>query len=150
MVVYGNLIRQAYKDVPVILGGIEASLRRLAHYDYWSDRLKRSVLLDSGADLISYGMGELSIPEIAEALDAGIKVEDITYVPGTVYRTRSLDQVYDVQVLPSYEESEGRESKLCKKLLYPVSEYRSFSAGNGWRSPTGSISMWCRTRLPSR
>ena len=57
-VVYGNLIRRVYKNTPIILGGIEASLRRLAHYDYWSDRLKRSILLDSGADLISYGMGE--------------------------------------------------------------------------------------------
>ena len=102
--VYGNLIRQAYKDVPVILGGIEASLRRLAHYDYWSDRLKRSVLLDSGADLISYGMGEHSIPEIAEALDAGLDVKDITFVPGTVYRTKSLDGISDALRLPSYEE----------------------------------------------
>ena len=66
-VVYGNLIRRTYKKTPVILGGIEASLRRMAHYDYWSDKLKRSILLDSGADLISYGMGERSIVEIAEA-----------------------------------------------------------------------------------
>ena len=69
--VYGNLIRQVYKKTPIILGGIEASLRRLAHYDYWSNKLKRSVLLDSGADIISYGMGEHSIIEIAEALDSG-------------------------------------------------------------------------------
>ena len=81
-VVYGNLIRQTYRDVPVILGGIEASLRRLAHYDYWSDRLKRSVLLDSGADIISYGMGERSIVEIAEALDSGISVKDLTILTG--------------------------------------------------------------------
>ena len=67
-VVYGNLIRQTYKDVPVIIGGIEASLRRLAHYDYWSDSLKRSILLDSGADLLLYGMGEKSIVEMADAL----------------------------------------------------------------------------------
>ncbi|MFR9064079.1 MAG: YgiQ family radical SAM protein, partial [[Clostridium] scindens] len=73
-VVYSNLIRQVYKKTPIILGGIEASLRRLAHYDYWSDRLKRSVLLDSGADLISYGMGERSIAEIAEALESGIDI----------------------------------------------------------------------------
>ena len=78
--VYGNLIRQTYKKTPVILGGIEASLRRLAHYDYWSDSLKRSVLLDSGADMISYGMGERSIAEIADALDAGIPVEELTYI----------------------------------------------------------------------
>ena len=93
-VVYGNLIRQTYKQTPVILGGIEASLRRLAHYDYWSDRLKRSVLLDSGADMISYGMGEHSIVEIAEALDAGIAVSDITYISGTTVKTKSLDSVY--------------------------------------------------------
>ena len=87
-VVYSNLIRQVYKKTPIILGGIEASLRRLAHYDYWSDRLKRSVLLDSGADLISYGMGERSIVEIAEALESGIDIKDITFIPGTVYRTK--------------------------------------------------------------
>ncbi len=94
-VVYGNLIRQTYKKTPVILGGIEASLRRLAHYDYWSDRLKRSVLLDSGADLISYGMGERSVVEIAEALKSGIAVSDITFVPGTVYKTKDPQSVYD-------------------------------------------------------
>ena len=90
-VVYGNLIRQTYKDVPIVLGGIEASLRRLAHYDYWSDRLKRSVLLDSGADLISYGMGERSIIEIAEALDAGISVKDLTYISGTVVKVKNRE-----------------------------------------------------------
>ena len=90
-VVYSNMIRQVYKKTPIILGGIEASLRRLAHYDYWSDRLKRSVLLDSGADLISYGMGERSIVEIAEALESGIDIKDITFIPGTVYRTKSLE-----------------------------------------------------------
>ena len=99
-VVYSNLIRQVYKKTPIILGGIEASLRRLAHYDYWSDKLKRSILLDSGADLISYGMGEHSIIEIAEALDSGIAVSDITFIAGTVYKTKSLDSVYDgVEIL---------------------------------------------------
>ena len=104
VVVYCNLIRSVYKDVPVIIGGIEASLRRLAHYDYWSDRLKRSVLLDSQADLLSYGMGEHSIVEIAQALDAGLKVEQITFIDGTVYRTRNLKQVEDYELLPDYEE----------------------------------------------
>jgi len=103
-VVYGNLIRRSYKDVPVIIGGIEASLRRLAHYDYWSDKLKRSILLDSQADILSYGMGEKSIVEIADALDAGIAVKDITFVKGTVYRTRELSGIYDGIMLPSYEE----------------------------------------------
>ena len=86
-VVYGNLIRRVYKDVPVIIGGIEASLRRMAHYDYWSDSFKRSILLDSQADLISYGMGEKSIVEIADALAGGIAVRDITFIAGTVYKT---------------------------------------------------------------
>lgn len=104
-VVYGNLIKQAYKDVPVILGGIEASLRRLSHYDYWSDRVKHSALIDSGADIISYGMGEHSVVEIADALDAGINVRDITFVRGTVYRTDSLDNITEEYIeLPSFDE----------------------------------------------
>ncbi|MBM6943202.1 YgiQ family radical SAM protein [Collinsella intestinalis] len=102
--VYGNLIRRTYKETPIVLGGIEASLRRLAHYDYWSDRLKRSILLDSGADLISYGMGERSIVEIADALAAGLPADQITYIDGTVYRTRSLAEVVDYTLLPSWDE----------------------------------------------
>ncbi|MBS5478315.1 MAG: YgiQ family radical SAM protein [Coriobacteriia bacterium] len=102
--VYGNLIRRTYKKTPIILGGIEASLRRLAHYDYWSDALKRSILLDSGADLIVYGMGEHATVQVAEALDAGLPIDQITYVPGTVYRTSSLDEVYDYEPLPSWDE----------------------------------------------
>lgn len=103
VVVYSNLIRRTYKDVPIILGGIEASLRRLAHYDYWSDSYKRSILLDAGADLVSYGMGEKSIVEIAEALDAGIAVKDITFVKGTVYRTQDISSASEGITLPSYE-----------------------------------------------
>ena len=119
-VVYSNLIRQTYKDTPVILGGIEASLRRMAHYDYWSDQLKRSILLDSGADLISYGMGERSILEIADALEAGTAVKDLTFIPGTVFKTRSLDCVYEPEVLPDYEE-------LCAdRLAYARSFYTQY------------------------
>lgn len=103
-VVYGNLIRRTFKKTPIILGGIEASLRRLAHYDYWSDKLKRSVLLDAGADLVSYGMGEKSIVAIADALAAGLSVEDLTFIPGTVYRSRSIEQAYKPVILPSFEE----------------------------------------------
>ena len=87
VVVYGNLIRKTYKHTPIIVGGIEASLRRLGHYDYWSNKVRRSILLDSGADLISYGMGEHSIIEIADALNSGISVHDITFIDGTVYNT---------------------------------------------------------------
>ncbi len=102
-VVYCNLIRRTYKNIPVIIGGIEASLRRLAHYDYWSDKVKRSILLDSGADLISYGMGERSIVEIADALNAGIAVKDITYIDGTVYKTKNREIIYDAIELPSFD-----------------------------------------------
>ena len=119
-VVYSNLIRQVYKKTPIILGGIEASLRRMAHYDYWSDKLKRSILLDSGADLVSYGMGEHSIIEIAEALDSGIAVSDITFIAGTVYKTKSLDSVYDAEILPGYEEMKQ------DKLNYARSFYTQY------------------------
>ena len=102
-VVYGNLVRKVYKDTPVIIGGIEASLRRMAHYDYWSNSFKRSILLDSQADLISYGMGEKSIVEIADALASGIAVKDITFIPGTVYKTKDISGIYDSITLPSYD-----------------------------------------------
>lgn len=117
-VVYGNLVRRKYKDVPVIIGGIEASLRRLAHYDYWSNSLKRSILLDSQADMISYGMGEHSIVEIAEALDSGIPINHITFIPGTVYKTKDISGITGFQeescnavFLPSYEEMKNDSGK---------------------------------------
>lgn len=115
-IVYGNLIRQTYKQTPIILGGIEASLRRMAHYDYWSDRMKRSILLDSGADMISYGMGERSIVEIAEALDAGIAVEDLTYLDGTVVKVKNLDSVYDAVKLPSFEDVKTYPEQYAKSF----------------------------------
>ena len=103
-IVYCNLIRRTYKDVPIIIGGIEASLRRMAHYDYWSDKLKHSILVDSSADILSYGMGEHSMIEIAEALDSGINVSDITYVRGTCYRTKDISGVSeDAILLPDYD-----------------------------------------------
>ena len=103
-VVYCNLIRQTYKEVPILIGGIEASLRRLAHYDYWSDAMKRSILLDSQADLLMYGMGERSVVEIADALNAGMDVKDITYIDGTVFKCRELDESLPTIILPGYEE----------------------------------------------
>lgn len=114
--VYGNLIRRTYKDVPVIIGGIEASLRRMAHYDYWTDSFKRSVLLDSQADLLSYGMGEKSIVEIADALAGGIAVSDIAFIPGTVYRTKDISGIYDAIELPSYEEMKADKSLYAKSF----------------------------------
>lgn len=119
-IVYCNLIRKVYKDIPIVTGGIEASLRRLAHYDYWSDKVKRSILLDSGADIISYGMGERSIVEIAEALASGIAVSDITFIPGTVYKAKNLDSVYDAVILPDYQ------SILASKEDFARSFYKQY------------------------
>lgn len=129
-VVYGNLIRQTYKKTPVILGGIEASLRRLAHYDYWSDRLKRSVLLDSGADIISYGMGERSIAEIADALDAGIPVSELTYIDGTVVKMKDRDSIYDAEFLPSFEELKADKRNYARSFYI---QYLNTDAFNGKR-----------------
>ncbi len=119
-IVYCNLIKQTYKDVPIIIGGIEASLRRLAHYDYWSDKIKHSILIDSGADIISYGMGEHSIVEIAEALNSGIDITDITFIKGTVYKAKSLDNLYDYIELPDYDD-------ICEnKKTYAESFYTQY------------------------
>ncbi|MCQ2528291.1 MAG: YgiQ family radical SAM protein [Saccharofermentans sp.] len=103
-IVYCNLIKRVYKNSPILIGGIEASLRRLAHYDYWSDKLRRSILIDSNADILMYGMGELAIVALAEALDSGLDVKDITFVPGTVYRTITLDHVVNGITLPDYDD----------------------------------------------
>lgn len=119
-IVYCNLIRKVYKDIPIVTGGIEASLRRLGHYDYWSDKVKRSILLDSGADIISYGMGEHSIVEIADALASGIAVSDITFIPGTVYKAKNLDSVYDAVILPDYQ------SILSSKEEFARSFYKQY------------------------
>ena len=114
--VYCNLIRHTYKEKPIIVGGIEASLRRMAHYDYWSDSFKRSILLDAQANLISYGMGEKSIVQIADALDSGMDVKDITYIPGTVYKTKDLLLAYNPIVLPSYNEMKRDKLKYAESF----------------------------------
>ena len=114
--VYGNLIKKAYKDVPIIMGGIEVSLRRLAHYDYWSDSVKRSVLLDSNADLLVYGMGEKAIVEVADSLNSGIDIKDLTYIDGTVYKTKISDDVYEALQLPTYNEIKKDKKEYAKSF----------------------------------
>ena len=119
-IVYCNLIRRKFKKVPIMIGGIEASLRRLAHYDYWSDKLKKSILVDSGANILMYGMGELAVVEIADALDSGIAVEDITFVKGTVVKRREIEDVIENQdgiLLPDFDELNA------DKLAYAKSFY---------------------------
>ncbi len=126
-VVYGNLIRKTYKNTPIILGGVEASLRRLAHYDYWSDKIKRSILLDSGADLISYGMGERSIVEIADALNSGIEVKDITFIEGTVYKTRDKDLTKDCVILPDFGQISGSKKTYAESFYTQYCNADAFS-----------------------
>ncbi len=115
-IVYSNLIRQTYKKSPIIIGGIEASLRRMGHYDYWSNKVKRSILMDSGADLLSYGMGERSIVEIADALNSGIDIKDITFIDGTVYKTKNIENVYDYIMLPSFREIRDSRETYAKSF----------------------------------
>ncbi len=126
-VVYGNLIRQTYKNKPIIVGGIEASLRRMAHYDYWDNCLKRSVLLDSQADIVSFGMGEHSIVEIADALNNNIPVEDITFINGTVYKTKSLDNIYDYIELPSYKDLKADKLNYARSFYIQYTNTDPFS-----------------------
>ena len=127
-VVYCNLIRRTYKDVPIIIGGIEASLRRLAHYDYWSNKLKHSILIDSQANLLIYGMGERAIVEIADALDSGIAVKDITYVEGTSYRTKTIGNLYDYIELPSFDMLKNDKLKYAESFKIQYENTDHFSA----------------------
>ncbi len=130
VIVYSNRAREAYKDVPVIIGGIEASLRRLGHYDYWSDKVRRSILLDAKADLLIYGMGERAVVAIAEALEAGIDVKDITWIEGTCYKAKSFEQDEDTAVLPSYEEITESKEAYCRSFAMA---YRNNDDINGKR-----------------
>ena len=129
-VVYSNLIRRTFKETPIIVGGIEASLRRLAHYDYWSDKMKRSLLLDAGADLLIYGMGEHPVVEVADALAAGLSIRDITFVDGTVYRASSLEHVYDAVELPAFPELQA--DRLAYARSFAV-QYRNSDPFTGRR-----------------
>lgn len=127
-IVYCNLIRQTYRDVPIVIGGIEASLRRLGHYDYWSDSMKRSILLDSQADLLLYGMGERSIVEVAQALNAGMEIRDITYIDGTVFRMEELDEALHTLVLPSFDAIKSDKRKYAESFRIQYGNCDPFTA----------------------
>lgn len=125
-IVYCQKLREVYKDVPILIGGIEASLRRLSHYDYWDNKVRRSILLDSQADLLMYGMGEHQIVELAEALESGIDVKDITFVRGTVYKTKTLENIYDdYEQLPHFKETSKEKEIYAKSFL---TQYRNTDA----------------------
>ena len=128
VVVYCNLIRRTFKSVPILIGGIEASLRRLAHYDYWSDKLKRSILLDSQADLLLYGMGERAIVEAANALNDGMSVRDLTYIDGTVFRAASADTPVPSIRLPDYASLVKDPKKYAESFYLQYANTDPFSA----------------------
>ena len=114
-IVYSNRIREAYGDVPIILGGLEASLRRFAHYDYWDDKVRRSVLIDSRADILTYGMGEKILVRIAELLDKGVPIKKIRDVRGTVYVGKPEDKVnYPVAATFDYNELKNDKRKYAE------------------------------------
>jgi len=126
-IVYAHKVREAYPGIPVILGGIEASLRRLAHYDYWRDRINRSILLDAKADLVIYGMGEKPMVEVAEALQSGLAIGDITYVRGTVFQAAEISDPGDTVLLPSYKEISSSKSMFAKSFMI---QYRNSDSIN--------------------
>ena len=128
VVVYCNLIRRTFKNIPILIGGIEASLRRLAHYDYWSDKLKRSILLDSQADLLLYGMGERAIVEAANALNDGMNVRDLTYIDGTVFRATSADTPVPSIRLPDYASLVKDPKKYAESFYLQYTNTDPFSA----------------------
>ena len=148
-VVYANLIRQTYKTVPVILGGIEASLRRLGHYDYWSDKVKRSILLDAQADLLVYGMGEKSMLQIAEALNNGYEAKDITFVDGTVFKTKHIENVPDVVSLPDFDSIRSDKKEYAKSFQIQLKNADAYTARPRWLSFIQIRRMSCRIRRKS-
>lgn len=130
VIVYCNRAREAYKDVPVIIGGLEASLRRLGHYDYWDDKVRRSIMMDSRADILIYGMGERAMVEIAEALDAGIDVRDITWINGTCVRMKDPGIQEDDVILPDFRDIVSSKEEYCRSFAM---QYRSNDAVTGTR-----------------
>ena len=124
VIVYANLVRRAFGDIPVIIGGLEASLRRFAHYDYWEDKVRRSVLLDSGADLLVYGMGERATKEIAARLASGTPVGEIKDVKGTAFLTRDpADCVYPKVSCPSFEEVRDSKKDYARANMIQYQEH---------------------------
>lgn len=122
LIVYCNRIREAYKDVPIILGGIEASLRRFAHYDYWDDKVRRSILFDTRADLMVYGMGEKAILQIAEALDSGIDIKYLNYINGTAYIASGIEGLAEGLFIPSFEEVSSKKKKYAEAFMVQYEE----------------------------
>lgn len=127
-IVYCNRLREAYgKDVPIVIGGIEASLRRFAHYDYWADKVRRSILIDSGADLLIYGMGERQIEEIACLLSSGVSIDDIKFVRGTAYKEDIKGNIPgDAVIVPGYDDVSQNKRKYAEATALQYGEQDAF------------------------
>lgn len=136
VIVYCNRLREAFKDVPVIIGGIEASLRRFAHYDFWDDQVRRSILFDSRADLLIYGMGEKPVIQVAEALESGMEIKYITYVNGTAYIASELDSIQDSIVIPGYEEVRDSKREYARAFMFQYRE-QDYHTGRTLIQPHG-------------
>lgn len=130
VIVYSNKAREAYRDTPIIIGGLEASLRRLGHYDYWDDKVRRSILLDGKADILIYGMGERAVVEIAEALDAGIEAKDVGWIRGTCVKGSQKDADDETVLLPSFEEIKASKQRYADSFAL---QYRNNDAVLGKR-----------------
>ena len=130
VIVYCNRIREAYGDVPIIIGGLEASLRRFAHYDYWSDRVRRSILVDSRADILSYGMGEKSILRIAQLLDKGVPVKKIRDVRGTAYLCKNGEEIHYPKVEETYDYDQLKTDKAAYARAFAI-QYKNNDAISG-------------------
>ncbi len=138
--VYCNRIREAFKDVPVIIGGIEASLRRFAHYDFWDDQVRRSILFDSRADLLIYGMGEKPVIQVAEALESGMEIKYITYINGTAYIASELENLPDATVIPSFDEVRNSKRKYARAFMLQYRE-QDYHTGSILIQPHGERSL---------
>ena len=143
-IVYCNRLRELYPDVPIIIGGIEASLRRMAHYDYWSNAVRRSILVDSGADMLIFGMGERALLEVAADLQQGVEIGNIQDVQGTCFKVPNMDYIWDYLPLPSYQEVSSDKRKFAEAFKLEYLEQDAFRG----RKLAQQNDEWCVVQNP--
>lgn len=154
VIVYCNRAREAYKDLPIMIGGLEASLRRLGHYDYWEDKVRRSILLDARADILMYGMGERAVLDIAESLNAGIAAKDITWIPGTCVRVDEIPAGDDIEILPSFETIAADKDAYAKSFAVQYANHDGLSASRllepyGKKDADGTPAYYVLQNIPA-
>ncbi len=139
-IVYSNMIRRAYKKMPIIIGGVEASLRRFAHFDYWDNKVRRSILADSEANLLVYGMAEQQIREVADCMNDGLDIQYIRHIPGTTYMVDDPSEVYEAKEIPSFEEVS--ESKIEYAKCFKCSMMNRI---HPWKTLIQNMTPVCRS-----